>query len=76
MPLQVKLRVFDAEDQTIELPDDATILSVKQWVAEYLGVQPDEQRVISAVGSRVLRNEDRLNSNPQFLNLKVVNRPI
>ena len=76
MPLQVKLRIFDAEDQTIELPDDATILSVKQWVAEYIGVEPDQQRVIAAVGSRVLKNEDRLNSNPQFLNLKVVTRPI
>jgi hypothetical protein len=73
MPLQVKLRIFDAEDQTIELPDDATILSVKKWVAEYNGVAPEQQRVIVAVGSKVLKNEDRLNSNAQFLNLKVVN---
>jgi hypothetical protein len=43
MPLQVKLRIFDAEDQTIELPDDATVLSVKQWVAEYNGVAAEHK---------------------------------
>ncbi len=73
MPLQVKLRIFDEEDQTIELPDDATILSVKKWVEDYNGVAPQQLRIIVSVGSKVLKNEDCLASNPNFLNLKVVN---
>ena len=72
MPLQVKLRIFDEEDQTFELPDDATILSVKQWVEGFKGIPTTEQRVIVVVGNKVLKDEDRLASNPQFLNLKVI----
>ncbi len=62
----------DAEDQTIELPDDATGLTVKQWVAEYNGVAPEQLRVIATVGNKILKDTDRLNSNPNFLNLKVI----
>jgi hypothetical protein len=72
MPLQVKLRVFDEEEKTIELPDDATTLTVKEWVRESTGVPESAQKVIVwGKGGRVLKNGDLLNSDPRFLDLKV-----
>ncbi len=77
MPLQVLLTVFDQPEETVELPDDATALTVKEWVGEKYGILHDDlsiMRVIVVKGGKVLKNEELLSSDPRFLKLKVVNR--
>jgi hypothetical protein len=72
MPLQVKLNVFSAEEQTVEFPDDATVLTVKEWVYESFGVPVEQQRVMQVTGNKILKNEVLLSTDPKTLNLKVV----
>ena len=51
---------------------DATVLHVKEWVHEKLGIPPVEQRVVVVQGGRVLHKGVPLNSDKKFLKLKVV----
>jgi hypothetical protein len=76
MPLKVKLRVFDTEEQTVEFADNATILTVKEWIHESTGVEPEKQRIVLVVGAKVLTNEVALSSDPKHLNLKVISTVI
>ena len=70
--LKVTLSVFDSPDQVVDFPEDATILHVKEWVHEKLGIPPEEQRVVAVQGGRVLHNGFPLNLDKKFLKLKVV----
>ena len=76
MPLQVKLKVLfvdtggATEEQTIEFPDDATVFKVKEWASEQFG-DSIELKVFIAMGSKVLKDEELLSSDPKFLNLWV-----
>ncbi len=74
MPLQVKLKVFDLDEQTVEFPDDATGLTVKEWVRELTDVTVEQQRVVAVQGGRVLKNSDLLSTNPKLLNLRVMSQ--
>ena len=74
--LQVTLSAFDQPEQVVDFPENATILDVKEWVNESVGVPPDQQRVIMVQGNRVLKNGDPLNSDKKFLKLKVVKNEI
>ena len=80
MPLQVLLTVFDEPEETVELPDDATGLTVKEWVGEKYGIDMVSRReqfvVISMKGGKVLKDDILLSSDPdgRFLKLKVVQR--
>ena len=70
MPLQVLLRVFDQPEETVELPDDATVLTVKKWVYERVGHVGI--RVIARKGGKVLKNDTLLSSDERWLQLNVV----
>jgi hypothetical protein len=70
MPLQVLLTVFDQPEETVELPDDATVLTVKEWVYERVGHRG--LRVLTVKGGKVLKCEDLLSSDSRFLQLKVI----
>ena len=71
MPLQVLLTVFDQPEETVELPDDATVLTVKEWVYERFGQQG--LRVVTVKGGhKALKCEDLLSSDSRFLQLKVI----
>ncbi len=72
MPLQVKLKVFEQEEQTVEFPDDATGLTVKEWVYESFGVHEPAQRLVAVQRNTVLEDKVLLSSNPKFLKLKVI----
>jgi hypothetical protein len=74
--LQVTLAVFEQAEQVVDFPENATILDVKEWVNESVGVPPEQQRVIMVQGNRVLKNGDLLNSDKKFLKLKVVKNEI
>ena len=80
MPLQVLLRVFDQPEETVELPDDATGLTVKEWVSEKYGIEVDppggELYVLAVRGGMKLKNEVLLSSGPdgRYLKLKVIYR--
>ena len=79
MPLQVKLNVFSAEEQTVEFPDNAAILTaptVKEWVYRSSGIPAEQQRIIAYQGGKVLKNEDAVSSDKRFLKLKVVKNEI
>ena len=76
MPLQVKLRVFEQDEQTVEFPDDATGLTVKEWVYESFGVHEPAQRLVAVQRNTVLKNEVLLSSDPKFLHLRVIPCPI
>jgi hypothetical protein len=74
MPLQVKLKCWNQGEQTIEFPDDATVLTVKEWVHKRF-FEPVERLIVhqekylSALSDEVL-----LSSDPKFLNLTVERR--
>jgi hypothetical protein len=87
MPLQVLVTVsksvcssFDQplydEEQTVELPDDATGLTVKLWVSEKYGIEVDPPHgrlaVIAVNGTKLLKDDRLLSSDSRFLKLKVV----
>jgi hypothetical protein len=72
MPLQVKLNFEGKEEHTIEFPDDATVLKVMEWANERYGwMEVDRVRVITVKASKVLKKEELLSSNPDFLNLNI-----
>ena len=79
MPLQVLLTVHNQPEQTIELPDDATVLTVKEWLRDQTGIVEAsgfEIRVV-AVNARpvkVLKDDVLLSSGPDglYLKLKVI----
>ena len=70
MPLQVKLRVFRAAEETVELP----VLTVKQWVIKLTGLPVNEIVVLTVQGCKIPKDEELLSSNPKLLNLKVTPR--
>ncbi len=70
--LKVTITAFDLPAQVVDFPEDATVLHVKEWVLESLGIPPEQQRVILVQGNRVLKNGDLLNSDKKMLKLKVV----
>jgi hypothetical protein len=75
MPLQVKLNFYgQAEEHTIEFPDDATVLKVMEWASERSGMEVDRVKVTTVQGAKVLKKEELLSSNPRFLNLKITER--
>ncbi len=59
---------------TIEFPDDATVLKVMEWGSERYGMEVDRVKVITVKGAKVLKKEELLSSNPNFLNLKLTYR--
>jgi hypothetical protein len=65
MQIKLKSTLFAAE-QTIELPEDATVLTLKEWVNEKWGIDVKEQIVYTSHGKE-LKNNILLNSNPRFL---------
>ena len=73
MPIQVSLRLFDSEEeQTIELPDNATGLTVKEWVRDTCGLEVQKQKaVVFPGGTKVLEDGDLLSSDSQFLRIKI-----
>ena len=73
MPIQVSLRLFDSEEeQTIELPDNATGLTVKEWVRDTCGLEVQKQQaVVFPGGTKVLNDGDLLSSDSQFLRIKI-----
>ena len=73
MPIQVSLRLFDsAEEQTIELPDNATGLTVKEWVRDTCGLEVQKQKAVVFPGdTKVLEDGDLLSSDSQFLRIKI-----
>ncbi len=93
MPLQVLVTVsksvpnpanpsgssFDEpEEQTVELPDDATGLTVKLWVSEKYDIEVDPPHgrlvVICVKGGITLKDDSLLSSDSRFLKLKVMYR--
>jgi hypothetical protein len=75
MPLQVLLTLFDQPEETVELPDDATVLTMMEWVSEKYGIDVSKReqfKVISMKGGKVLKNDDLLSSDPRFLKLRIV----
>ncbi len=68
--------MFEQGDQVVEFAENASILDVKEWVNESVGIPPEQQRVIMVQGNRVLKNGDLLNSDKKFLKLKVVKNEI
>jgi hypothetical protein len=76
MPLRVKT-VFHLAEETVELPDDATVLTVKEWASNFYGLRVEEIRVATAIGvSRIPKDEELLSSNPKLLQLKIAERPL
>jgi hypothetical protein len=76
MPLQVLLTVFNQPEQTVELPDDATVLTVKEWVGDQTGIveAPGTKIRVVAVNARpvkVLKDDVLLSSGPDGLYLKL-----
>ena len=63
------------EEQTVELPDDATGLAVKEWVSEKYGIEVDPPGgrlvVIGVKGGRLLKDDRLLSFDSRFLKLKV-----
>ena len=76
MPLNISLQVFDQAEQVVEFPDNCTILTVKEWVNESLGIPAEQQRIIAVQGGKVLKNDDAVSSDKRFLKLKVVKNEI
>ena len=63
---------YSSRDETIELPDDATVLTVKEYVSDSTGVEVGQLRVMAAAGCKILRNDQFLSSNPRHLQLKII----
>jgi hypothetical protein len=85
MPLQVLLTVFNQPEQTVELPDDATVLAVKEWVGGQTGIveapefNSSRLRVIAVKAKgKVLKDDVLLSSGPDglYLKLKVVHENV
>ena len=72
MPLQVLLTVFDQPEETVELLDDATVLTVKEWVREKYGIDVRSMRVMAAKNYKTLKNDVLLSSDSRFLKLRIV----
>jgi hypothetical protein len=72
MPLNITIQVFDEPEQIVEFPDNATILTVKEWVAESTNIPVEHHRIIASQGGKVLKNEDAVSSDQRFLKLKVI----
>jgi hypothetical protein len=71
MPLQVKLKCWDRGEQTIEFPDNATVLTVKEWVHKAF-FHPVERLIVRQGNNHMrLSDEDLLSTDPEFLNLIV-----
>ena len=68
--MQVRIKLLGEDQQIIEMPDNATGRSVKEWIHENYGIDPRHQRIISVQGNKVLKDDTRLNSDQRFLNLK------
>jgi hypothetical protein len=67
---------YSLTDETIELPDDATVLTVKEYVRDSTGIEVGQLRVMTQQGARTLRNdEELLSSDPRFLKLRI-NSPL
>jgi hypothetical protein len=71
--LEVKVELPNeyGEGVSLSLQDDATVSTVKEWLAAYLGYDYDliRLKVADKKKLRLLSSNIRLNSNPDFLNL-------
>ena len=82
MPLQVLLTVFDQPEETVELLDVATVLTLKEWASEKYGIDVRYMRVMAAkkldtpdgtvVLMNTLKNDVLLSSDSRFLKLRIV----
>ena len=78
MPLQVTLTFAFKGDETIELPDNATGLTVKEYIRDSIGLPVEQIKVVTTQASKVVKDDTLLNSDPQgrYLKLKVVSNEI
>jgi hypothetical protein len=60
-----------SKDETVELPDDATGLTVKEYVRDSTGVEVGRLMVSARQGAKLVRNDELLSSNPRFLKLQI-----
>ncbi len=76
MPLSVTLTFAFKGDETIELPDSATGLSVKEYIRDSIGLPVEQIKIVTTQASKVVKDETPLNSDGRYLKLKVVSNEI
>ncbi len=76
MPISVSLSLPQSSEVVVEMPDDATALTVKEHIYEKWGFPVGELKVITVQGCRLLKNDDLLSSDVRFRKLKVTSNPV
>ena len=76
MPISVTVTIPDGEVYVVEMPDEATVLALKEQINVKYGFPVGEIRLITVQASRMLRNDELLNSDPRFAKLKIMVGPI
>jgi hypothetical protein len=75
MPISVTVTIPDG-DVVVEMPDEATVLALKEQIEVKYGIPVGEIRLITVQASRMLKNDELLNSDPRFAKLKIMVGPI
>jgi hypothetical protein len=75
MPISVTVTLADG-DIVAEMPDDATVLTVKEHISEKYGFPVGEIRLMKLQASKMLKNDYLLSSDPRHAKLKMVVSPI
>ena len=76
MPISVTVTIPAGEVYVVEMPDEATVLDLKEQINLKHGFPVEEIRLITLQASRMLKNDELLNSDPRFAKLKIMVGPI
>jgi hypothetical protein len=73
MPISVTVTILDPPgDFVVEMPDEATVLALKEQINLKYGFRVEEIRLMTLQASRLLKNDELLNSDPRFAKLKMI----